>query len=43
MLTEPRVQQVIVDYLKGRDVSGVKIALPPLKFFTLPESKASSK
>jgi pimeloyl-ACP methyl ester carboxylesterase len=42
MLIEPRVQQVIVDYLKGRDVSAVKIALPPLKFFPIPESKASS-
>jgi pimeloyl-ACP methyl ester carboxylesterase len=43
MLIEPRVQQLIVDYLNGRDVSGVKIALPRLKFFAIPETKASAK
>ena len=32
MLTEPQVQQTMVQFLKGEDVSKVKIALPPLKF-----------
>lgn len=36
MLTDPRVQQVLVDYLNGKDVSAVKIALPPVKFLPLP-------
>lgn len=39
LLTEPRVQQVMVDYLRGQDVSRVQIALPPLKFVALPEEK----
>ena len=32
MLTEPQVQQTMVQFLRGEDVSKVKIALPPLKF-----------
>ena len=36
MLTEPQVQQTMVQFLKGGDVSKVKIALPPLKFQSLP-------
>ncbi len=32
MLTDPKVQQTMVDYLRGQDVGKVKIALPPLKF-----------
>jgi pimeloyl-ACP methyl ester carboxylesterase len=32
MLVDARVQQAIVDYLRGADVSKTKIALPPLKF-----------
>lgn len=36
MLTEARVQQTLVDYLRGQDVSAVKIALPPLQFRPIP-------
>ncbi|HKY44700.1 MAG TPA: alpha/beta fold hydrolase [Pyrinomonadaceae bacterium] len=36
MLTDPQVQQTMVQFLKGEDVSKVKIALPPLKFQPLP-------
>jgi pimeloyl-ACP methyl ester carboxylesterase len=32
MLVDTRIQQAIVDYLRGGDVSHTKIALPPLKF-----------
>jgi pimeloyl-ACP methyl ester carboxylesterase len=39
MLTEERCQQAMVDFLNGKDVSTVKIALPPLKFVPIPESK----
>jgi pimeloyl-ACP methyl ester carboxylesterase len=39
MLTEERVQQTMVDFLNGKDVSTVKIALPPLKFVPIPEEK----
>ncbi len=42
MLVEPRVQQAINDYLRGQDVSHLKIALPPLKFLAPPEPKPSS-
>jgi pimeloyl-ACP methyl ester carboxylesterase len=37
MLVEPAVQQAIVDFLLGKDVSGVKLAAPPLRFRPLPE------
>ena len=37
MLTEPQVQQTMVQFLKGEDVSKVKITLPPLKFQALPQ------
>jgi pimeloyl-ACP methyl ester carboxylesterase len=37
MLVDERVQQTIVDYLRGGDVSKTKIALPPLKFNELPK------
>ncbi len=43
MLVEPRVQQILVDFLKGMDVSAVKLALPPVKFLPLPEPKAGEK
>ena len=33
----PRVQQAMVDYLRGGDVSKTKIALPPLEFNGLPK------
>lgn len=36
MLTEARVQQTLVDYLRGQDVRAVKIALPPLRFRPIP-------
>lgn len=36
MLTEPQVQQAMVEFLRGEDVSKVKISLPPLKFQPLP-------
>jgi pimeloyl-ACP methyl ester carboxylesterase len=36
MLVDERVQQTMVDYLGGADVSKTKIALPPLKFTKLP-------
>jgi len=37
MFDDGRVQQMIVDYLHGIDVSKTKIALPPLKFKELPK------
>lgn len=39
MLTEERCQQTMVDFLTGKDVSGVKIALPLLKFLPIPDEK----
>lgn len=39
MLTEPSVQQAMIDYLAGKDVSGLKLALPPLKFLPIPDAK----
>ena len=39
MLVDTRVQQTIVDYLRGGDVSNTKIALPPLKFNKIPDAK----
>jgi pimeloyl-ACP methyl ester carboxylesterase len=36
MLVDPQVQQTMVQFLRGQDVSKVKIALPPLKFEPLP-------
>jgi pimeloyl-ACP methyl ester carboxylesterase len=39
MLVDARVQQAIVEYLRGGDVSKTKIALPPLKFNALTNSK----
>jgi pimeloyl-ACP methyl ester carboxylesterase len=38
-LVDSRVQQAAVDFLLGRDVSKVRIALPPLKFVPIPEPK----
>jgi len=38
-LVEAPVQQAAVDFLLGRDVSKVRIALPPLKFVPIPEPK----
>ena len=39
MLTDERCHQPMVDFLQGKDVSGVKIALPTLKFAPIPEEK----
>jgi pimeloyl-ACP methyl ester carboxylesterase len=39
MLTHAKVQQTFTDFLRGQDVSAVKIALPPLKFVPIPEPK----
>ena len=36
MLVDPQVQEAMVQFLRGGDVSKVKIALPPLKFEPLP-------
>lgn len=36
MVVDPQVQQTMVQFLRGEDVSKVKIALPPLKFQPLP-------
>ena len=38
MSVDARVQQGIVEYLRGGDVSKTKIALPPLKFNPIPKS-----
>lgn len=42
MLTEAPVQQVLVDYLRGSDVSSAPISLPPIKFAPIPEEKKST-
>ena len=39
MLVDARVQQTIVDYLRGADVGKTKIDLPPLKFNEIPKRK----
>ena len=36
MLTYEPCQQAMVDFLNGKDMSGVKIALPPVKFLPIP-------
>ncbi len=36
MVVDAQVQQVMVQFLRGEDVSKVKITLPPLKFQSLP-------
>jgi pimeloyl-ACP methyl ester carboxylesterase len=41
MLVEASVQQAIVEYLRGGDVSKTKLALPPLKFTPIPKSKTN--
>lgn len=38
-LTDGEVQQVMVDYLNGKDVSRVKLALAPIKFVPIPADK----
>lgn len=39
MVTNSKVQQVIVDYFSGRDVTNQRIALPPLRFLPIPEPR----
>ena len=39
MVVDSRVQQTMVDYLRGGDVSKTKIELPPLKFNVIPKPK----
>jgi len=39
MVVDPQVQQTMVDYLRGGDVSKTKVALPPLKFNKIPVAK----
>jgi pimeloyl-ACP methyl ester carboxylesterase len=39
MVVAPQVQQTMVDYLRGGDVSKTKVALPPLKFNKIPVAK----
>ena len=39
MVTNPQVQQAVVDYFSGRDVSSRRIALPPLRFLPIPVVK----
>jgi pimeloyl-ACP methyl ester carboxylesterase len=39
MVVDSRVQQTMVDYLRGGDVSKTKIELPPLKFNAIPKPK----
>jgi pimeloyl-ACP methyl ester carboxylesterase len=40
MLTESRCQQTMADFLNGKDVSSVKISLPPLKFVPIPPARS---
>jgi pimeloyl-ACP methyl ester carboxylesterase len=39
MIVDARVQQTIVDYLRGNDVTATRISLPPLKFNQIPKPK----
>jgi pimeloyl-ACP methyl ester carboxylesterase len=39
---EPRLQQAMVDFLLGKDVSKVRVALPPLRFEPIPEAKGAA-
>ncbi|MBK9154463.1 MAG: alpha/beta fold hydrolase [Chloracidobacterium sp.] len=39
MLTEAPMQQIMVDFLNGKDVSTAKFAQPPLKFVPIPEQQ----
>jgi pimeloyl-ACP methyl ester carboxylesterase len=37
VIPHPAIQQAIVDFFKGSDLSKVKVALPPIKFLPLPD------
>lgn len=39
MLTEAPMQQIMTDFLNGKDVSRAKFSQPPLKFLPIPEPK----
>jgi pimeloyl-ACP methyl ester carboxylesterase len=41
LVTNPQVQQAVVDYFSGRDVSNRRISLPPLRFLPIPQTKAA--
>jgi len=43
MLVDTRVQQTMVDFLRGGDVRKTRIALPPLKFNPIPKASVQSK
>jgi len=42
-LYDNRVQQAILDYLRGQDVSQVKIGFPTLRFTDIPDRKGPSR
>ncbi len=39
---EPRIQQAMIDFLLGKDVSKVRVALPPLRFEPIPQTKSAA-
>ncbi|HYV04485.1 MAG TPA: alpha/beta hydrolase, partial [Blastocatellia bacterium] len=39
MLINPHVQQALVDYFNDRDLSRLRISLPPLRFLPIPDKK----
>jgi pimeloyl-ACP methyl ester carboxylesterase len=43
MLVIPTIQQSIVDFLNGADVSQRSLSIPPLRFVAIPESKPSAQ
>jgi pimeloyl-ACP methyl ester carboxylesterase len=43
MLVDAKVQQMIVDYLRGGDVSKTRLALPPVKFNPIPKVKTETR
>ena len=42
MVTNPQVQQAVVDYFSGRDVSKQRIELPPVRFLPIPETRVAA-
>ncbi|HEV8484593.1 MAG TPA: alpha/beta fold hydrolase [Blastocatellia bacterium] len=42
MVTNPQVQQAVVDYFRGRDVSQQRIELPPVRFLPIPETSVAA-
>jgi pimeloyl-ACP methyl ester carboxylesterase len=43
MVTNAQVQQVVVEFFSGRDVSKQKIELPPLRFLPIPEIRVGAQ